>query len=68
MRHRLAGRFAVIDPNIEARNRAVLVLDIGFHLVQQRKDCVSFPAMEVKETSDVPPWDDKCVKSVTGFP
>jgi hypothetical protein len=44
MRHRLAGRFTVIDPNIEALNRAVLVCDVRFHLVQQSEDCVSFPA------------------------
>jgi hypothetical protein len=34
MRHRLAGRFTVVDPNIEALNLVVLVLDVRFHLVQ----------------------------------
>ena len=34
MWHRLAGRFTVIDPDIEALNRAVLMLDVRFHLVQ----------------------------------
>lgn len=66
MRHRLAGHFAVIDPNIEALNRAVLVLDIGFHLVQQRKDCVSFSAVEFKEIFNVAPWNDERVKRCHG--
>ncbi len=62
MRHRLAGHFTVIDTNIEALDRGVLVLNVEFHLVQQREDGVSFRTMEVEKTFDVPPRNDQCVK------
>jgi hypothetical protein len=62
MRHRLAGRFTVIDPDVEARDRAVLTFDFRFGLGQQGKDCVLFRAVEIKEIFNVPPWNDERVK------